>query len=234
MRHEKPQHLATYIPMRGSHPSVLIVEPGSDIRQVNVELMRGIRAANAKARAARLKDEMEEDALFGWGEETDSELAALTQERRRLEVEVDKVCESREQAEMRRALLYEAHGERERKRLIAHFERLSRGVTGTPSLSPWITFIGSVPWCIQPRKPKRAATRYRRHITAFERFDILSRQKGKCYWCGAKTGDAYHIDHVIPLSAGGSDGPENMVAACAFCNLSKGAKHPMDFGGRML
>jgi hypothetical protein len=30
-----------------------------------------------------------------------------------------------------------------------------------------------------------------------------------------------HVDHVIPVSDGGEDVPENLVAACASCNLGK-------------
>lgn len=59
------------------------------------------------------------------------------------------------------------------------------------------------------------------------------RQKGRCYWCGEKVGRHYHVDHVTPLALGGSNGPENLVIACAFCNLSKHAKHPMDFAGQL-
>ena len=60
-----------------------------------------------------------------------------------------------------------------------------------------------------------------------------ARQKGKCYWCRARVGRHYHVDHVIPLSRGGSNGPENLVIACPPCNLSKHAKHPMEFAGVM-
>jgi 5-methylcytosine-specific restriction endonuclease McrA len=60
------------------------------------------------------------------------------------------------------------------------------------------------------------------------------RQKGCCYWCGVKTGDDYHVDHVTPLSKGGSNGPENIVIACAFCNVSKGAKLPHEFANRQI
>lgn len=60
------------------------------------------------------------------------------------------------------------------------------------------------------------------------------RQKGRCYWCSEKAGDAYHVDHVTPLAKGGSNGPENLVIACPTCNLSKGGKHVMDFCGRLL
>ena len=60
----------------------------------------------------------------------------------------------------------------------------------------------------------------------------LSRQEGKCFWCGEKLSD-YHVDHVVPLSKGGSNGPENIVVACPACNMAKGSKHPMEFAGRM-
>jgi 5-methylcytosine-specific restriction endonuclease McrA len=66
--------------------------------------------------------------------------------------------------------------------------------------------------------------------------DVLAqhkRQHGRCFWCNCKVGDSYHVDHVIPLKLGGSNGPENLVIACPFCNLSKHARHPMDFAGVM-
>jgi len=69
-----------------------------------------------------------------------------------------------------------------------------------------------------------------------ERGDIeaqYERQRGRCYWCGKKVGDDYHVDHVTPLALGGTNGPENIVVACPHCNLSKSAKHPMDFAGVM-
>lgn len=61
-------------------------------------------------------------------------------------------------------------------------------------------------------------------------------QKGRCYWCSAKVGDTYHVDHVIPLSRGGSNWPENLVIACPTCNISKGYKLPHEWirGGRLL
>jgi 5-methylcytosine-specific restriction endonuclease McrA len=44
----------------------------------------------------------------------------------------------------------------------------------------------------------------------------------KCYLCGEK--DSEHIDHIIPLSKGGSHSIGNLLGACSACNLSKGAK----------
>lgn len=59
------------------------------------------------------------------------------------------------------------------------------------------------------------------------------RQSGRCYWCGVKVGRRYHVDHVIPLALGGSNGKENIVIACAHCNQSKGAKMPHEFSQRL-
>lgn len=68
---------------------------------------------------------------------------------------------------------------------------------------------------------------------------IYEAQRGRCYYCRAKFGNgkyAYHIDHVIPLSRGGSNGSDNIVIACPLCNLSKGDKllHEWLRGGRLL
>lgn len=60
------------------------------------------------------------------------------------------------------------------------------------------------------------------------------RQHGRCYWCGEKIRGTDHVDHVMPLALGGSDGPENLVIACPSCNFSKGAKHPMEWAGCLL
>jgi hypothetical protein len=59
--------------------------------------------------------------------------------------------------------------------------------------------------------------------------DILAQyeaQGGCCYWCGKPVGASYHVDHVIPLTRGGSNGPENLVISCPTCNLRKGNKLP--------
>lgn len=55
-------------------------------------------------------------------------------------------------------------------------------------------------------------------------------QKGKCHWCKKRlTMDTKTVDHIIPLSKGGSDNPSNLCIACRDCNSSKHAKDPLDF-----
>lgn len=53
---------------------------------------------------------------------------------------------------------------------------------------------------------------------------LYEKQAGKCFYCGKDVGDAYHVDHVVPLARGGSNSPDNLVIACPHCNLSKSDK----------
>jgi 5-methylcytosine-specific restriction endonuclease McrA len=84
-------------------------------------------------------------------------------------------------------------------------------------------------------KRRRRATRYAadgRH-TAEDVAAQYGRQRGKCYWCHEKVGGTYHVDHIVPLSRGGGDGPENLVIACPHCNCSKHTKLPHEFSDRL-
>lgn len=58
---------------------------------------------------------------------------------------------------------------------------------------------------------------------------ILSAQHFSCFWCSIDITARYEIDHYIPISRGGSNGAENIVAACRRCNRSKGNKLPSEF-----
>lgn len=73
------------------------------------------------------------------------------------------------------------------------------------------------------------------NFTAQDIKEKFSKQKGQCYYCNCKL-DKYHIDHVIPVSKGGSNNPDNLVLACPTCNRSKGAKLPHEWakGNRLL
>jgi 5-methylcytosine-specific restriction endonuclease McrA len=58
---------------------------------------------------------------------------------------------------------------------------------------------------------------------------IHAEQGGKCACCGTPLSYDYHVDHIMPLTLGGSNWPDNLQALCEFCNISKNAKHPLDF-----
>ncbi len=59
---------------------------------------------------------------------------------------------------------------------------------------------------------------------------LMALQKGKCACCRVDLRNvAFHIDHVMPISRGGSNTDDNTQLLCKDCNLSKHAKHPVDF-----
>lgn len=59
--------------------------------------------------------------------------------------------------------------------------------------------------------------------------DILRLQGFKCAYCSAVIKKKYHMDHIIPVSRGGSNMRSNLQATCASCNLSKHANDPIVF-----
>lgn len=51
-----------------------------------------------------------------------------------------------------------------------------------------------------------------------------------CTYCGVKLSTyTATLDHVIPLSRGGSDDPINLVWCCKKCNHSKGNRLPYEW-----
>lgn len=59
------------------------------------------------------------------------------------------------------------------------------------------------------------------------RFEILRRDGHQCRYCGRLATDGQlTVDHVVPVSLGGSDAPSNLVAACRDCNAGKAASNP--------
>ena len=66
---------------------------------------------------------------------------------------------------------------------------------------------------------------------AFTRFNVFLRDRFACQYCGDTPGTSeLTFDHVIPRSRGGHTAWDNVVAACADCNLVKGNKMPQDCG----
>lgn len=67
------------------------------------------------------------------------------------------------------------------------------------------------------------------HFSAADVQAQHNRQDGKCYYCGVDAGESYHVDHVVPLSRGGGNGPGNIVISCPTCNKSKSNKLPQEW-----
>ena len=59
-------------------------------------------------------------------------------------------------------------------------------------------------------------------VPAFTRFNLFLRDGFACVYCGAT--DDLTFDHVVPRSRGGRTTWENIVTACAPCNLKKGGR----------
>lgn len=66
-----------------------------------------------------------------------------------------------------------------------------------------------------------------KHIPAELRQLVIQRAARRCEYCGlSQEGQeaTFHIDHVIPQSAGGKTVAENLALACVSCSLRKAAR----------
>ena len=62
----------------------------------------------------------------------------------------------------------------------------------------------------------------RKPISTRSRFEVFKRDGFTCQYCGATPpAVVLHVDHITPFSAGGKDTKDNLVTACASCNLGK-------------
>ena len=95
----------------------------------------------------------------------------------------------------------------ERVNILEEYER----VVHSPSFQMKLPSVVSLKTYIKPaRNP------------AFTRFNVFLRDRFECQYCG--DGNDLTFDHVIPRSRGGRTTWDNVVTACAPCNLLKGGR----------
>ena len=57
------------------------------------------------------------------------------------------------------------------------------------------------------------------------RFDVFKRDGFACQYCGRNPPSVVlEVDHIQPVSGGGSDHKDNLITACFDCNRGKGAE----------
>ena len=59
---------------------------------------------------------------------------------------------------------------------------------------------------------------------AFTRFNVFLRDRFTCQYCGSPSHLTF--DHVVPRRLGGKTTWENIITACAPCNMKKGGRTP--------
>lgn len=93
-----------------------------------------------------------------------------------------------------------------------------------PVLEPFFDLRDSV-WC-----PVRdvLATPRRRSLPVWLVAFVFDRDGQSCAYCLDQDGP-FEIDHIIPVSRGGTDDSENLTVACSVCNRSKGARTPREW-----
>ena len=95
------------------------------------------------------------------------------------------------------------------------------------------------PAAVQPAQPvhlkiQPVTKTPRRCFTSKERSEIYIRDKGKCGICGKFIPlNEFTIDHIVPISKGGTYDYDNLQCCCFKCNQLKSNEMPDDFYGKM-
>lgn len=74
-----------------------------------------------------------------------------------------------------------------------------------------------------------AKSRKRPSLSKSTRFEVFKRDSFSCQYCGKRSPDVVlHVDHIRPVSDGGSSDLMNLITSCQECNLGKGCKKLSD------
>lgn len=70
--------------------------------------------------------------------------------------------------------------------------------------------------------PHESKAYKRRKISGTVRAQVMERDQYRCVRCGSW--ERLSLDHIHPVSKGGTDHPDNLQTMCQSCNSAKGAK----------
>ncbi len=61
--------------------------------------------------------------------------------------------------------------------------------------------------------------------------NLMVAQSYRCanVFCGINIRDSYHVDHILAVSLGGSNGIDNIQLLCPTCNMKKHIKYPHEW-----
>jgi hypothetical protein len=72
------------------------------------------------------------------------------------------------------------------------------------------------------KRPKLKEEIQRKSISMRLRFKIFKRDDFTCQYCGRKAPDVeLQVDHIIPVSKGGTNDKNNLITSCQKCNIEK-------------
>ena len=78
-------------------------------------------------------------------------------------------------------------------------------------------------------EPESRPSNGRRSFSRKKLLAVYQQSNGVCVACGKS--DELEVDHIIPLSRGGSNDLSNLQLLCSTCNRSKGAKTMQEWSG---
>jgi HNH endonuclease len=63
--------------------------------------------------------------------------------------------------------------------------------------------------------------------------EVWERDGGRCVWCSAAAWERDRtVEHLLPRSRGGSDGPHNLLPACRACNRRRRSQAAVAYARR--
>jgi 5-methylcytosine-specific restriction endonuclease McrA len=91
--------------------------------------------------------------------------------------------------------------------------------------------IGPHPWPKVVRLVRYVVTSWMHRPAIYGRTSVLRRDRFRCAYCGRP---GHTLDHVLPISRGGTSTWLNTVTACGSCNGRKANRTPEEAGMRLL